>query len=228
MARYLDPVVSELSSAFGLRVAYRDPAVATFGVHNAVMPAGTQFIEVVSPLPGSEPGGTAAGRFLERVGGDGGYMVICHSDEPEAVRKRASAGGVRIAFEADDHGYRIMQLHPRDTGGSFLEVDYQPGGSDPWGPWTPAGPDWQSAVCSDVIDGLVGVTVSSADPARTASVWSALLDRPLRDGSVLDLDNATVSFVAGPVDALTGVTVSGPPPGSSWMIGGVRFSSAAL
>ncbi len=225
VARSLDPVVSELSSSLGLRVAYRDPAVAMFGVHNAVLPAGSQFVEVVSPLPGNEAEGTAAGRYLERIGGDGGYMVICHSDDPEAVRDRASAAGVRVAFEADDHGYRIMQQHPRDTGGSFLEVDYQPGGSEPWGPWTPAGPEWQSAVCTDVIDGLAGVTVSSADPARTASVWSTLLGRPLRDGSILDLDNATISFEPGVVDSLSGVTVSGPPPGSAWLIGGVRFST---
>ena len=32
--------------------------------------------------------------------------------------------GVLVAFEAeDDDGYRIMQLHPADTGGSFLEIE---------------------------------------------------------------------------------------------------------
>lgn len=223
MARSLDPVVSELSSSLGLRVAYRDPAVAVFGLHNAVMPVGNQFLEVVSPLPGGQATSTAAGRHLDRLGGDGGYMVICHSDDPAPVRARAAALGVRIAFEADDDGYRIMQLHPRDTGGSFLEVDYQPGGADPWGPWSPAGPDWHAAVCTDVVDGLAGVTLSSPDPERTASRWSALLDRPLLDGPRLDLDNATISFLPGPADALTEVMVTGPPPGASWSIGGVRF-----
>jgi hypothetical protein len=46
------------------------------------------------------------------------------------------------------------------------------------------------------------------------------------EGSTLRLDNATVTFVAGPVDALVGVSVAGPPEGASWEIGGVRFSAA--
>ncbi len=225
VAASLDDVVTALSASFRLRVAYRDPSVAAFGLHNAVLPVGSQFIEVVSPLPGRS--GTAAGRHMERLGGDGGYMVICHTDDQEGVRARAAVAGVRIAFEASDHGYRILQLHPRDTGGSFLEVDYQPGGEDPWGPWAPAGPDWRSAVCTDVVDGVAGVTVASTDPERTAARWAALLDRPVRDSS-LQLANATVRFVTGPVDALVEVAVTGPPAGSSWEIGGVRFVAVAV
>lgn len=227
VAASLESVVDDLISGLQLKVAYRDPAVAAFGLHNAVLPVGSQFIEVVSPLPGREGTGSAAGRHLARIGGDGGYMVICDTDDQPGVRGRASALGVRIAFEADDHGYRIMQLHPRDTGGSFLEVDFQPGGSDPYGLWKPAGPEWQSAVRTDVVDGIVGVTVSSVDPARTASVWSSILALPLEGPPpALRLANATVRFAPGVADTLVGVTVSGPPPGSSWVIGGVRFEAA--
>ena len=225
VAASLQPVVEALASELGLQVAYRDPSVAMFGLHNAVLPIGSQFVEVVSPLPGPDGKGTAAGRHLDRLGGDGGYMVICHTDDQEAVRARVASEGVRVAFEADDHGYRILQLHPRDTGGSFLEVDFQPGGSDPRGPWTPAGPQWQKAVCTDVVDGIVGVTVSSVDVERTADVWSSLLGVPVAPGRVLQLDNAVVRFVPGPVDALVAVAVSGPPAGSCWSIGGVRFEA---
>ena len=49
VARDLDAVVGELHDAFGLEVAFRDPSVAAFGLHNAVLPIGNQFIEVVSP-----------------------------------------------------------------------------------------------------------------------------------------------------------------------------------
>ena len=52
---------------------------------NAVLPVGNQFIEVVSPTKE----GTAGGRQLDRLGGDGGYMVICHTDDHDA---RAQAG----------------------------------------------------------------------------------------------------------------------------------------
>lgn len=236
VASSLDEVVASLQAAFGLKVAYRDPSVAVFGLHNAVLPVGPQFIEVVSPRPGIEGGGsedgdrkgggTAAGRRLARLGGDGGYMVICHTDDQPGVRARAAALGVRVAFEADEDGYRILQLHPRDTGGSFLEVDHQPGGSDPWGPWAPAGRDWRSAVCTDVVDGIAGVTVASADVERTASVWASLLDLPVEDPPGVRLDNAFVRFVPAALDGLVGVTVSGPPAGSAWVIGGVRFEAA--
>jgi hypothetical protein len=219
----LDRVVSQLGEQFGLRVAYHDPSVAMFGLRNAVLPVGSQFIEVLCPLPGHAD--TSAERQMRRLGGDGGYMVICHTDDQAPLRARADELGVRVAFEAEEHGYRILQLHPRDTGGSFLEVDYQPGGEDPLGPWTPAGPDWRSAVCTDVVSCLTGVTVASTDVTRTATTWSRLLGVAL-EGSTLRLDNATVTFVAGPVDALVGVSVAGPPEGASWEIGGVRFSAA--
>jgi hypothetical protein len=223
VAADLEAVVGELATAFGLQVAYRDPAVATFGLHNAVLPVGHQFIEVVSPLPGRE--GTAAGRQLERAGGDGGYMVICHTDDQDAVRARMAEAGVRAAFEHDDDGYRILQLHPGDTGGSFLEVDFHPGAEDPDGPWPPAGPDWQSAVNTRVVRRIAGVTVQSRDPSGTGRRWASLLGADYSDGAV-ELDNAWVRFTAGDFEGLTEVIVQGPPPGARWPIGGVTFSSS--
>jgi len=220
VAHDLDAIVADLRAAFGLEVAYNDPAVATFGLRNAVIPIGTQFIEVVSPTRE----GTAGGRQLQRLGGDGGYMVICHTDDHAPQRARVDELGVRVAFEHDDHGYRIMQLHPADTGGSFLEIDFQPGGDDPRGPWMPAGPDWHRAIRTDVVDGISGVTVQSVDPVRTAARWAAILGTEVVDGTVT-LDNAVVRFVDGPVDSLVAVTVTGPAPIEPRRICGIDFSS---
>src|SRR5262245_22979906 len=147
VAHDLEAVVGRLHDVFGLDVAYRDPGVATFGLVNAVLPAGNQFIEVVSPTEE----GTAGGRQLARLGGDGGYMVICHTKDHPAVRQRVAELGVRTVIDVEDHGYRIMQLHPSDTGGSFLEIDFQPNGENPEGPWMPAGPDWQRARRTEVV-----------------------------------------------------------------------------
>lgn len=223
VAHDLDAVVKELHSCFGLEVAYRDPAVSVFGLHNAVLPLGTQFVEVVSP---TRPG-TAAGRQLARLGGDGGYMVICHTDDHPRRQSRVAELGVRIAFEGDDHGYQIMQLHPADTGGSFLEIDYQPGGDDPLGPWGPAGPDWRSAVRTEVVDRIIGLTVQSVDPDRTAARWGDILETAVSDGT-LTLDNATVRFVAGRVDSLVEVAIAGPGVSEAgrMVVGGVTFSLA--
>ena len=54
-----DPIVSDLSQLFGLEVAFNDPGVGHFGLENAVMPLGTDFLEVVSPIEEN----TTAGRY---------------------------------------------------------------------------------------------------------------------------------------------------------------------
>jgi hypothetical protein len=179
VAHDLEAVLASLHSTFGLEVAFRDPGVATFGLVNAVLPVGDQFVEVVSPTRE----GTAGGRQLERMGGDGGYMVICHTDDQAPFKSRATAMGIRSAIDVDDHGYRIWQLHPGDTGGSFLEIDFQPGWKESGGPWMPAGKDWESAVCTDVVDGITGIELAAgADvPAR----WRTLLDADRFDNAEL-------------------------------------------
>lgn len=222
VAHDLEAVREALHDAFGLEVAFRDPGVATFGLHNAVLPVGDQFIEIVSPTRG----GTAGGRQLERLGGDGGYMVICHTDDHETLRKRVAGLGVRTAIDADDHGYRIYQLHPKDTGGSFLEIDFQPGGEDPGGPWMPAGKHWQRARRTEVVNGIRAVEVQCRAPEATAARWSEITQAPAAD-RVLQLDNARVTFVEGPVDSLVGVTLSASDPqraGERHTICGVRFA----
>ncbi|CAN0583406.1 unnamed protein product, partial [Laminaria digitata] len=122
VAAELAPVEALLTEVFGIRVCYRDPGVAYFGLENALFPIGNQLLEVVAP---TEPG-TAGGRYLERRGGDGGYMVItqCLGDH-DAYRARVDAQGVRIAHEFTTDGFRNMQLHPKDTGGTFFEIDQQ-------------------------------------------------------------------------------------------------------
>lgn len=222
VARDLDVVVRELHDVLGIDVVHRDPAVAAFGLQNAVLPVGNQFVEVVSPTEE----GTAGGRQLDRLGGDGGYMVICHTDDHPALRQRVHELGVRTVIDADDHGYRIMQLHPADTSGSFLEIDFQPGGDIEDGPWMPAGVDWQRARRTDVVDGITGVVVQSRDPQKTAARWAELTMAELA-GPVLHLDNATVTFADGPIDSLVAVMLSATDTarrGEQHTICGVTFT----
>jgi hypothetical protein len=179
VAEDLDPVLEALGAELGLEVAHNDPAVAEFGLVNAVLPVGNQFLEVVSP---TRPG-TAAGRQLERMGGDGGYMVICQTEDQSPFRDRATQLGIRTAFEFDDHGYQGWQLHPGDTGGSFLEIDFQPPGPDE--PWMPAGPDWHKAVRTDVVDAVRAVELAVPEPEVTAGRWRELLGRDRFDDADL-------------------------------------------
>ncbi len=209
----LAPVLDDLQGVFGLEVAFRDPGVDRFGLENAVLPVGTQFLEVVAPIRED----TAAGRYLYRRRGDGGYMVITHTDDHAARRARVKELGVRTVMDYEHDGYHCMQLHPVDTGGSFLEIDFQGGGEDPHGPWAPAGPAWQQATRTDVVDGIRGVEIQSAEPDRIADRWSEITEIRLQHSGagaaypVLPFDNATVSFVPlgdNRGDGLSGVHLS--------------------
>jgi hypothetical protein len=189
VAERLDPVVDDLRGVFGLEVGHRDPGVATFGLENAILPVGDQFLEVVAP---TRPG-TAAGRHLERRRGDGGYMVITECDDHAPRRERVAELGIRTVLEFEESRYRCMQLHPSDTGGSFLEIDWAGGGA-PGGPWAPAGREWAAAVRTDVVSGIRAVEVQADQPEAVARRWSEIVEIDLQ-GDELPLDGAVVRFV---------------------------------
>jgi hypothetical protein len=197
VASELDPIVEELRAIFGLEVCYVDPGVARFGLRNTLLPIGDQFLEVVCPTRS----GTAAGRYLKRRGGDGGYMVItqCAREAQREHRRRAQESEVRIAFEFETAGYSCMQLHPRDTGGCFFEIDWSEGDDVCDGPWQPAGPDWQQARRLDVIRAIRAAELQSPDPKHLAQRWSDLAAIPIEMGEdgnpMLRLANAALRFV---------------------------------
>ncbi len=198
----LDGVTHALAEVFGLKVAFNDPNIHHYGLKNAVMPAGTGFLEVVQPIAE----GASAGRFLARRGGDAGYMVIFQTDDAEAHRARVAALGVRVVDDIDTPGYRAAHFHPADFGGMLVSIDQQrsaPDHLEPFGDWWPAGPDWRAARTGTVLD-LVGLTLSHPDPDALAARWSTLLDTPLdpADPRTLTLARGRVSFCEGP-DALT-------------------------
>jgi hypothetical protein len=211
VAEALDPAVDELCDLFGLEVCYRDPGVAHFGLVNALLPVGNQFIEIVAPFRD----GTTAGRYLERRGGAGGYMVITQCDDHAPRRARVEALGVRIVNQFETHEFRNMQLHPKDTGGSFFEIDEQlgPHAHDDDGPWEPAGPDWKAGQSLTRVRGIAAAEVQCDDPAAVAARWSEIAQIPLttqQGHPALPLANATVRFVPctdGRPEGLGGIDV---------------------
>ena len=193
VARELDPVVTELENVLGLEICYRDPGVAHFGLHNALLPVGSQFLEVVAPIEEN----TAGGRYLDRRGGDGGYMVITQTDDHPRRRARVEELGIRIVSDFSHDGFTNMQLHPADTGGSFLEIDRQDG-DDPTGRWEPAGPEWEPQVRTDVVSAISAAEIQSTEPDRLAARWGEIveIDVGSSDGlPTIELDNARVRFV---------------------------------
>jgi hypothetical protein len=196
VAERLAPVERDLTEVLGLEVCYRDPGVAHFGLENALMPIGNQLLEVVAPVQEN----TAAGRYLARRGGDGGYMVITQCAEHRPRRKRVQDLGVRVVHQFETRRFRNMQLHPKDTGGSFFEIDEQLGADAhaPDGPWEPAGPDWQAARRVDRVTGIVAAEVQCDDPEQVARRWAEIAELPLEGQGTrwqMALDNAVVRFV---------------------------------
>jgi glyoxalase-like protein len=191
VARDLEPVVADLCAVLGIEIAFRDPGVGAFGLHNAVMPLGDTFLEVVSPVAAN----TTAGRFLERRGGDGGYMVILQCDDLDAQRARVATLGVRIVWSTDLDDARTIHLHPRDIGGAIVSLDAM----IPPESWRWAGPRWRDCVHTDVVAEITGVELQSDDPAVLAERWSRVLNRPVARtpaGTVrIVLDQGAIRFV---------------------------------
>jgi len=186
VAADLEAAEGTISGLLGLRVGYRDPGVAHFGLANVVMPCGDQFVEVVSPIEDD----TTAGRLLTKRFGDGGYMVIVQTDSLDWVRTKAEELDMRIVFEAEEKGVVGLHFHPADVGSAILSVD----ACDEPAEWPWAGPEWRDHVDSSVVDAVVAVELQAADPDAVAQRWSALLDRPVED-DLLKLDDADIRFV---------------------------------
>ena len=207
VAPHLEPVIPDIAGIMGLNVCYRDGNVAKYGLENALLPVDTILLEVVAPLQA----GTAAGRFLDKTGGRGGYMAIFCCDDPDARGKHAGKIGVRTANVIDPAPYHGVQLHPRDCRAAFIEFNHTAGSDDVLGPYPPAGPDWQKSIAREVTQALTGVGMQSPDPQALAEHWGRILGIPVgksQSGAPeLKLPNCTFSFVKGDSEIMSGLTL---------------------
>lgn len=200
VARELAPAVAQLRAGLALGEPFADPAVAAFGLRNAVMALGGDFLEVVAPLAADAP----AARELARRG-EGGYMLIAQVEDMEAARSRAAALGIRTVWSIDLPDISATHLHPADVGGAILSVDRPvPAESWRWG-----GPAWIGGAAASPPGRLRGATVSVPDPSGTAERWARLLD--LEPASTLQLGGGDqeIAFVEGG-DGLTEVVIEAP------------------
>lgn len=208
MAAELEPVASALRAGLSLEEPFRDPGVGAFGLENTVFALGDCFLEVVSP---TQPD-TAAGRYLARHGGDGGYMVIFDLEDLEGARARAERSGVRVVWRIDLPDISGTHLHPADMRGAIVSLDQ----SRPYGSWRWGGPEWTERTGSGARGRLAGITVAVSDPAAVAKRWGYVLGAPVDDGPepALALDGAGVRFVAAEderTEGLVEIDVELPP-----------------
>ena len=246
VARELEPVERQLTTVLATEVCFRDPGVGRYGLHNALWALGGTFLEVVAPTRD----GTAAGRYLDRRAGDGGYMYIVDCDDLDARRAQLGSHGVRLVEDvrAGDAALwsEAIHVHPKDTGGCLLSIDRHSSGADLMSGYLWAGADWPSKARRDAV--ITGAVMQCDDPAATAQRWAQLLGRPAvasaGDGHELRLDNAVARFVpladergeglaqvlltcAEPAAMLATAKAIGAAVGSSWLdVCGVRFMLA--
>ena len=190
VAAELRPVEQDICDQLGLEVCYRDPGLSHFGLRHGLYPIGDRILEVVVP---KQPG-TTAERFIDRRGGDGGYMVILQTDDIGREKERIEGGGFRIVHDGGTSGdgatIRGIHLHPKEVGGAILSIDQ----SDPPESWGWAGYDWNYHSLGDVVTDMVAVDIQAEDPEAMAARWSQAIGRPVADG-VMQLDDAQIRFV---------------------------------
>ena len=181
-----DPIVNDLCELFNFEVAFNDPGVAHFGLENAVIPIGTDFLEVVSPVEEN----TTAGRYLNKRGGDGGYMIIIQVDKFEDSQKLVNEYNIKTVWETDLPKAKAMHLHPKQMGGAILSLDWM----EPKESWKWAGPNWEKNI-SGPIKGIDGVEIQSDDPELMLNTWLRVLGDVERDHeNKILLDNTWIKF----------------------------------
>lgn len=201
-----DPAdIEKLRHVLDLGPGFVDPGVRVFGLTNGVFALGDQFLEVVVPIEDK----TAAGRFLDRTQGLGGYMAIFQTDNLDRVRTHADRQGLRRVWDIDVEDISASHLHPADIGAAIVSIDEaRPASSWRWG-----GPDWQGNAAPGSVQEL---EVSAADPQSLAQRWGGVLDvQPIAIGHdvwELALAGGLVRVVPGAGDFLSRYVLTHPDP----------------
>jgi hypothetical protein len=219
-SRDLPTARAEIELSLGLLDPFRDEGVAHFGLRNAVYALGDTFIEVVSP----QRGDTAAGRHIDRRGGDCGYMVMFEVADAAAVRQRLTDLGIRTIWDTTHDDIVDLHLHPKDVGAAIVALDV----ATPVGSWRWGGPAWTARVPRHGPGGLRSLTVGAVDPAAACQKWAAVLDAQTIDSTSVELDGGRQRIIFVTVDqpqdeGIIGVEVEGTAATAACDIAGVRF-----
>ena len=184
-----DPIVDSLCNLFDIKVSFNDPGVAHFGLENAVLPVGTDFLEVVSPVEEN----TTAGRYLDRRNGDGGYMVIIQVDDFLAAKQSVKENNITVVWESDHPDARAIHLHPKQMGGAILSLDWM----NPKESWKWAGPNWDKFVNTSLVNRFVGVEIQAENPEDMKNTWQSVLNLKSErvTGNQINLDNTWIRFL---------------------------------
>lgn len=147
----------------GCDESYADPEIIYFGLDNRLYTLGDCFLEVVSPVKPN----TAAGRFIDRRGGDGGYMIIVQVENLAQEQSRLADTSIRTVFADDRGNAKAIHLHPKDVPGAIPSIDEM----TPPESWLWAGNGWEQRAGKHV-GRILAVEIRSPDPYATGLCWA--------------------------------------------------------
>ena len=159
----LEKTDATLRRLMGCDQTYADPEIIYFGLDNRLYTLGDCFLEVVSPV---QPN-TAAGRFLDRRGSDGGYMVIVQVENLAKEQVRLADTAIRTVFADDRGNAKAIHLHPKDVPGAIPSLDEM----SPPKSWLWAGDGWEQRA-GRYARGILAVEIKSPDPKATGQCWA--------------------------------------------------------
>ena len=172
----------------GCDQSYADPEIIYFGLDNRLFTLGDCFLEVVSPV---QPN-TAAGRFLDRRGGDGGYMVIVQVENLAEEKVRLADTAIRTVFADDRGNAKAIHLHPKDVPGAIPSLDEM----SPPESWLWAGDEWEQRA-GRYVRGILAVEIRSPVPKATGQCWAEAYGielMPAGEGWRLEMDGTEIRF----------------------------------
>ncbi|MDR7084139.1 hypothetical protein J2X01_003447 [Arthrobacter ginsengisoli] len=190
----LEGTLARARKEFGVPEGFRDPvALAKVGMQHEVFGFDRTYVEVCEPINPE----SSASRSLARKG-DSGFMVVLQVPDAEAMVTRAKGLGLEPLVVKDHHGSVLSQWHPRDFG-TIAEFDEM----RPADSWHFA-PDIYEARNKSVVDDIVAVHLSVAEPAAMAERWAAVSGGAMgSDGTSVQAGRALLRFAT--VNGASGV-----------------------
>lgn len=115
----LDASIDGYRRRYGVEPMYRE-VVESQGVEEAMIPIGGSFVQLLMPLSAD----SAVGRFLERSGEGMHHLAFAVVDIEAALAHLATTGARLIdnTPRVGGRGARIAFVHPRDLGGTLIEL----------------------------------------------------------------------------------------------------------
>ena len=194
VAKDLENALKRFSFIIGSDVCFRDEGISQFGLENGLLEIDGNFIEVVSPFKQD----TTAERFMSKLNGDAGYMLIFECENADLYRQKADELNIRSIWKTDlENGVKATHYHPKDIGGLIISVDSM--NKKKWydknSYWQWAGDDWQLKTnnqCS-----ISSISMSCKNPRKLANQWSSFLGLSVNEAGdtyVIEGDDFKIFF----------------------------------